>query len=55
MKKLILTGLGLLAAFSLSAADFTASGKILVGGNAAQKTWDSSFSESNLLYNRLHF
>ena len=46
MKKLILTGLGLLAAFSLSAADFTASGKILAGGNAAQKTWDSSFSES---------
>ena len=45
MKRLVMFGFALLAA-SAFAADFTASGKILAGGNAVQKTWDSSFEES---------
>ncbi len=45
MKRLVMFGFALLAA-SAFAADFKASGKILAGGNAVQKTWDSSFEES---------
>ena len=47
MKKLCVVGICLLAlgGFTFS-ADFTASGKILAGGTAVQKTWDTAFTES---------
>ena len=47
MKKSVLFfGFGVLLSFRAFSADFTTSGKILVGGTAVQKTWDSSFEES---------